>query len=538
MGLTRPPPSPASGTYVRSFGGFAFDPSRGVLLRPDGAEVELRPKSVEVLCALVERGGQVVGRQVLMRLVWPDVFVTDDNITQCITEIRRALGKEAPRLLHTLPKRGYLLVCDNGSTEPPMARNVMPGITYGQRSTSRESVLPDRPSLVVLPFTNLSNDLEQEYFSDGMTDEIIAQLARSRSLFVIARSSSFSYKGRGASVKEIARELGVRYVLEGSVRRGGGRVRVNAQLAEAETEIHIWADRYDRELTDVFSVQDEITRAVATEIAPAISVAERERAIRKPSTNLSAWEAYQRGLWHVSRGSNDDVNVAAEFFRRSVVLDPLFAEPHAMLARFYLTDTTQGSGRPMNEGRTLAESAARAALRLDPDNASAYASLAWIFDHRGNATTALEQAERAIALNVNDPTGYLAKGHVLLFMHRGAEARLALATALRLDPRGASTPQALLHLAISFYLERDHVSAAAAAGQVTHGYPDFARAHTYLAASLGQLGRGEEACEVLREAPPAALAFLEFRVRNRPPWWCPEDHEHLLEGLRKAGWRA
>lgn len=537
MDTTRPPPPGDAASNPLSFGdGFSFEPVRGVLTRPDGTEVSLRPKTGDVLRVLVERGGQVVGREALMQLIWPGVFVTDDNITQCITEIRRALSDAAPRLLVTLPKRGYLLTCESKATAPATDRRVIPGRSQRQPTMKLDFTPSDRPSVVVLSFANLSGDSVEDYLSDGITEDVTARLARSRSLFVIARSSAFSYKGRPVAVKEIARELGVRYVLEGSVRCVGGRVRVNAHLIEAQSEIHIWADTYDRDLPDMFAVQDEITRAVATAIAPAISEAERARAIRKPTTDLSAWEAYQRGLWHVSRGSNNDEDRAAELFRRALALDSTFAEPHAMLARFYLSDTTQGSGRPMDDGRTLAAAEARAALRLDPDNASAYASLAWIFDHRGDAATALEHAERAAALNINDPAGHLAKGHILLFLHQGVEARHALETALRLDPRGASTPQALLHLAISFFLERDYLSATAAAGRVTCEYPDFARAYTYLAASLGQLGRAEEAQEALRMAPPAALEFFKFRVRNRPPWWRQEDHDHLLEGLRRAGW--
>jgi adenylate cyclase len=507
-------------------------------MRPDGTEVILRPKTGDVLRVLVERAGQVVGRETLMQLIWPGVFVTDDNITQCITEIRRALGDAAPQLLATLPKRGYLFTVESKATAPATGRCVIPGPSHRQLTMNQDFTPSNRPSVVVISFTNLSGDPAEDFLSDGITDDVTAQLARSRSLFVIARSSAFSYKGRPVAVREIARELGVRYVLEGSVRRIGGRVRVNAQLIDAQSEIHIWADRYDRDLPDMFTVQDEISGAVAAAIAPAISESERARAIRKPTTDLSAWEAYQRGLWHVSRGSNDDEDRAAELFQRALALDPMFAEPHAMLARYYLSDTTQGRGRPMDEGRTLAAAEARAALRLDPDNASAYASLAWIFDHRGDAATALEHAERAVALNINDPAGHLARGHILVFLHQGVDARQALTTALRLDPRGASTPQALLHLAISFFLERDYLSAIAATGRVTCDYPDFARSYTYLAASLGQLGRVEQAQEALRMAPPAALAFFEFRVRNRPPWCRQEDHDHLLEGLRRAGWQV
>ena len=192
--------------------------------------------------------------------------------------------------------------------------------------------LPDRPSVAVLAFTNMSGDPGQEYFSDGITEDIVTELSRIRWLFVIARNSSFTYKGRAVEVKQVARELGVRYVLEGSVRRNDNRVRISAQLIDAQIGNHIWAERYDRDLTDVFAVQDEIMQAVVSEIAPVISQAERERAIKKPTASLSAWEAYHRGLWYLSRGNDSDFDLGTEFFHKATELDPLFAEPHASLS--------------------------------------------------------------------------------------------------------------------------------------------------------------------------------------------------------------
>ena len=328
---------------------------QGVVLRPDGTKAELRLKAIEVLRTLAERSGRMVSRETLMHAVWPNVFVTDDNITQCVTAIRRALGKDGAALLRTLPKRGYLLVRDGASDEAARAGEAGRNVASGGGTAQPGPSLPNRPSLVVLPFANLSGDPEQEYFSDGVTDDIIAQLARNRSLFVIARSSGFSFKGRAVSVKAIARELGIRYVLEGSVRRDGGRVRISTLLVEAETEIHIWAERFDRSLADVFTVQDEITRAVAIAIGPAISDAERERAIRKPTADLNAWEAYQRGLWHVSRDSNDDINLGLEFFHRAVALDPLFAEA-ARDAGAVLRDEGNEGRRSQNRSRMLERS--------------------------------------------------------------------------------------------------------------------------------------------------------------------------------------
>jgi TolB-like protein len=196
--------------------------------------------------------------------------------------------------------------------------------------------LPDKPSIAVLPFDNLSGDPEQEYFSDGMAEDIITQLSRGHALFVIARNSSFTYKGRAVDVKQIGRELGVRYVLEGSVRRGGERVRISAQLVEAGTGNHIWAERYDRALADVFAVQDEISDAVSAAIGPAVADAEMQRAMRRPPGSLGAWELYQRGMWHMGQRDAAAHDEARRLFERAIELDPMFAAAHAGLSLSYL----------------------------------------------------------------------------------------------------------------------------------------------------------------------------------------------------------
>jgi adenylate cyclase len=184
--------------------------------------------------------------------------------------------------------------------------------------------LPDKPSVAVLPFANMSNDPDHEFFAYGIAEDIITALSRYPSLFVIARNSCFTYKGRAADVKQVGRELGVRYVLEGSLRKAGNRIRVTAQLVEAETGKHVWAERYDRDLTDIFAVQDEITEAATIAIAPAIADAELHRALRKPPESLDAWGAYQRGLWHLSKASAEDNALAEKFFQRAIDLDPMF----------------------------------------------------------------------------------------------------------------------------------------------------------------------------------------------------------------------
>ena len=220
----------------------------------------------------------------------------------------------------------------------------------------------------------MSGDPEQEYFSDGIADDIITELSRIRWLFVIARNSSFTYKGHAIDVKQVGRELGVRYVLEGSVRRGGQRVRVNAQLIDAETGIHVWAERYDRDLADVFAVQDEITLAVTRAIGPAVADAEQRRALRKPPESLGAWEAYQRGLWHLSQRRLEDVPLARSFFNRALELDPTLAAAHTGLASAVsILKSGLFAKRPLAEALRLSGDEAQKALELDPTDAEAHA---------------------------------------------------------------------------------------------------------------------------------------------------------------------
>jgi adenylate cyclase len=376
----------------------------------------------------------------------------------------------------------------------------------------------------------MSGDPAQEFFADGISEDIIAELSRSRSLFVIARNSSFTYKGRAVDVRQVARELCVRYVLEGSVRQSSGRARIVAQLIEAETGNHIWAERYDRAVEDVFAVQDEITSAVVTTIVPAVADAELRRVLRKPPENLGAWEAYQRGLWHASKATAVDNERALDFFRLSAKLDPTFASPHAMLAYYYGWGFASGNVQPVHEILHTAEVEARCAIALDPDDATAHAVLSWAHLCEGDPAAALERAEYAISVAPSDAVAWLAKGRVLVFSGKPGESRSATQTALRLSPRGPVSWIAQLTLTISHYLERDYIATLDTARRTIHAHPDFALPYRWLAAALGR--RTHAAREALQQAIDISP------VNGRPPWLQREDHEHMLDGLRKAGWQG
>ena len=382
----------------------------------------------------------------------------------------------------------------------------------------------------------MSNDPEQEFFADGIAEDIITALSRYPSLFVIARNSCFTYKGRAVDVKEVGRDLGVRYVLEGSLRKSGNRIRVTAQLVEAETGNHVWAERYDRDLADIFAVQDEITEAVTIAIAPAIAQAEQQRAMRKPPQNLDAWTAYQRGLWHWSKATAEETTLAEQFFRRAIDLDPNFAGGYHGLAWAYGFGTTQFQLRTAAETVALAEPLARRAISLDAGDAEARATLGLMFVLKGECEAALVEAERALVMTPNLARAHGTKGVALILSGKPKAGVDSLLTAIRLDPFDPLVPLRLSQVALGLYFAGDYEAASDAGKRVTQSYPDFPASYRYHAAALGQLGRGEEAKEALAKALAAAPSSFNMYVRNRPSWFRPEDHAHMVEGLRKAGW--
>ncbi len=409
----------ATGAVYR-FDRFALYPDRGVLLSAEGQEIALRPKAFTLLHLLVENAGRLLSRDTIMRVVWPDVIIADDGITQCIRDIRQALADDTQRILRTVRQRGYIL-----------AAEVV--VTLVQSNVITQTLqLADKPSIAVLPFRNLSADPEQEFFSDGIADDVITELSRSRALFVIARNSSFVYRGQLADVKQVARELGVRYVVEGSVRRDVGRVRINAQLIEAETGNHLWAERYDREIEHMFAVQDEITLAVISAIQPAVADAEFRRTLRRPPEDLGTWEAYQRGLWHLSRASPTDSILAREFFQRAMALDAMFAPPCAAMAMLYMQEGLSFATHSWPEALKLAGGWAHKAVDIDASDADAQAILAWtaaISD--GPSQESWDGVSLALALNPNSSWANAVKGALLLFSCQPSQARNALSTALR-----------------------------------------------------------------------------------------------------------
>jgi TolB-like protein len=283
-----------------AFGEFTFSDHRKELRR-NGMVVPLGSRALDVLGCLLRQAGKTVDRDALMAAVWPVRVVEEHNLSVQLSALRRALGDGADGFIHTDPGRGYRFIAPVVSVDQVAVPGQEAPPAPGPFAVRLAATRMEKPSIAALPFDNMTADPEQTYFADGMVEDIITELSRSHSLFVVSRSASFLYRGRNHDIRQVAGELSVRYVLEGSVRASASRVRVNAQLIDAETGGHVWAERYDRNITDMFSVQDEITQAVAMAIEPAVHDAEQIRANRVLPENLGAWEAFHRGMWFLDR---------------------------------------------------------------------------------------------------------------------------------------------------------------------------------------------------------------------------------------------
>jgi adenylate cyclase len=476
----------------------------------DGVNVAAR------LEALAEPGGICVSRVVRDQVRDKLSFSFEDRGVQHVKNIAR-------------PVRAYRILLDNTAGSPL-------GTTADAAGAKLLLALPDKPSIAVLPFANMSSDPEQEFFSDGVADDIITALSRYPSLFVIARNSCFTYKGRAVDARQIGRELGVRYLLEGSLRKAGNRIRVTAQLVEAETGSHLWANRYDRNLADIFAVQDEITEAVTIAAAPAIADAEQHHAMRKPPGSLDAWAAYQQGLWYLGKYSADDNALAQRFFQQAIDLDPTFAGGYKGLAIAQAQAAAEFQIGNLSAIQSSVEGLARRAVALDNADAEAHAILSNLLRLRGDHTGALAEAERALAITPNLALAHGTRGSTLIFSGRPKEGLGALETSIRLDPRDPYLAARLNQRALGLYFCREYEAAIEAARGTIRSYPDHPLIYRWLAASLGQIGQIEEAKEALAKAIAVVPGSFDMYVRGRVPWMRPEDHTHMVEGLRKAGW--
>ncbi len=510
-----------------SFDSYVLDSGTRELHR--GSErIPLEPQVFDLLVFLIENRDRVVSKDDLMNAVWRGRVVSESTLTSRINAARKAVGDNgtSQTLIRTFARKGFRFVGALRDERTSAASDASAGATL--------SAPYERPSIAVLPFVNMSGDPEQEYFSDGISEDIITALSKLRWFFVIARNSSFIYKGKSVHLKQVAEDLGVRYVIEGSVRKVGDRVRITAQLNDVASGSHIWAERYDRSLADVFAVQDEITEAIVAAIEPQLYAAENFRAQRKAPDSLDAWDLVMRALSHYWRVTRQDNVVAQALLEKAISIDPHYGQALGVLATSYMFTAHMG-WMDMAAAMAIAERAALAAIRADSEDPWAHNALGhvYLFAHRFDDS--LAEFETALRLN---PNFALAQGYYALslaYSGRWQDADEAARRAIRLSPRDPYLGVYYGVVAYAQYIGRNYQEAIEYARQAIRQRSDFVGGHRVLAAAAGMTGDKALAQSALLELKRAQPNISLEWIAGNMPIRHDAEREHYLDGFRKAG---
>ena len=496
-----------------AFGPFVLDTGAGTLLRGN-VPVAIGHRGLKLLAALVGRPGEILSKAELLEAAWPGTAVEEGNLTVQIAQLRKLLGQPAGdgngggEWIATVPRVGYRFT---GAIE--------------QLGAGRKALpVPGKPSIVVLPFVNVGNDPEQDAFADGLTEDLITDLSRISGLFVIARNSAFAYQGKALAVHEIAAELGVRYLLTGSAQRAAGRVRINAQLVDAASGDHLWAERFDRRLDDVFAVQDEVTARIVEALLGRLNPAPP----RNRTENLEAYNLVVR-----ARRSMDDTTQASReahlMLTRAISLDPGYAEPYRWLAMNHWMGPVH-SGGPTEASREIALELARKAVAIDPNDAGCRWVLAYLLAYERSFAEADQEFARAVELDPNEADAWAALSDIAVLAGRIDEGLEHIRKAFRLNPFAPSWYY--LALGQAQYAARQY-EAAVETLKSEETYRTSSR--RFLAASLAQLGRLDEA---RAEAELFLVGNPDFTIGHwaaTEPFRDAATLEHFVQGYRKAG---
>ncbi|CAN5329431.1 hypothetical protein BH10PSE6_BH10PSE6_30820 [soil metagenome] len=504
-----------------TFGPFLLKLDNGTLLRK-GDPVAVGRRGILLLGALLKRQGEIVTKAELMDAAWPGTAVEESNLSVQIALLRKAIGlaSDGEEWIATIPRIGYRF-----QSVSLVSGNPVDGAS-------------PKSSLAVLPFANLSSDPEQEFFADGLTDEIIATLSKIPGLIVIARSSSFAYKGMPTDVRRIAGDLGTRYIADGSVRTSGGRVRVFAQLSDGVTGSHLWAERYDRELDDIFAVQDEVARKIVTEVSAALSpveIALWPGIAAGGSTNIEAYNCFLHGR-AMQRGATQNLAVferTSDLFRRAIVLDPGYPAPYAALgmalAHAYYNRWTDDPERSLAEAGTLTDEA----IGRDPADPFSHGVAALIAMYRKDFGRWSSEVDEALSLNPNFAPALSLRATLNIYSGSPRAAIHDLERAMRLDPY--FTQGYLHHLGVAYIVAGDYETAAAILRERILLVPDTDMSRAYLSAALGCLGYLDEARQIWGELVAINPSF-SFADRIAPlPFKNPEDLARIAKGIDRAG---
>jgi TolB-like protein/DNA-binding winged helix-turn-helix (wHTH) protein/Flp pilus assembly protein TadD len=533
-----------------SFADFEINAARRELRRA-GNIVHMEPQVFDLLVHLIQNRDRIVSKDELIEAIWQGRIVSEAALSSRISAARRALGDSGndQSFIRTLYKRGFRFVgdIDDASAQPAspgaqqpstqaQAGDVAMLVPELQPSGAGPFPLPDKPSIAVLPFQNMSHDPEQDYFADGLTEDIITGLSRQRWFFVIARNSSFSYKGQSVDVRDVATQLGVRYVLEGSVRKAANRVRVTGQLIDAMNGNHLWADKYDRELADIFALQDDITNRVIGSVAPQILVAEAARVQRRPPQSIDAWDLVMQAVPHMWRMSVREHGRAQELLQQAVERDPSYAHAHALLGWTYITMFNLDTRTPIHEFTDSALSAGARAVALDDEEPWGHLVLGLGLARSRRPEFALDHLTRAVDLNPSFALGHAGLGYALACGGQPERGLEALERAHRLSPRDpflAIYAPVVRYMAL-FALERYKETIAVCRSTIAL-YPNHAGAWRLMTVSLGLLGRTDEAKAALAHTLTLQPDLSSDHVQVNTVYADPADRARFLDGLRKAG---
>jgi TolB-like protein len=519
------------------FADHTLDTERRELRR--GAEsIAVEPQVFDLLVLLVQNRDRVLSKDDLIGSVWGGRIVSDSTLTSRINAARRAVGDSGheQRLIRTIARKGVRFV---GAVHPqPNSAN--PAHTGSSppddvdRQTRQALPLPDRPAIAVLPFINMSGDPEQEYFSDGISEDIITALSKLRWFFVIARNSSFTYKGKVVHMKQVAEELGVGYVVEGGIRKSGERIRVTVQLNDVATGSHLWAERYDRSLADVFALQDEITEAIVAAIEPQLYAAENYRAQRKPPDSMDAWDLVMRALAHYWRVTRQDNTVAQALLEKAISIDPKYGQALGVLAASHTFSAHMGWA-DMATVVPIAERAALSAIQIDSEDPWAHYALGNVYLFLRRFEDSLAEFEIALQLNPNFSPAQGYYGLALAYCGRWEEGEVAARRALRLSPRD---PFAAIYHGIAAYSQfigRNYDEAMRFSREAIRQRSDFVGAHRVLTAAAGMARQDNVAKAALQELARAQPNISLTWIASQMPIKLDADREHYLEGFRRAG---
>ena len=506
-------------------------------LRRAGAMVAVEPQVFDLLTYLIRNRQRVVSKGDLLESVWKGRSVSDSALANRINAARTALGDsgEDQKLIRTLPRKGFRFI--GQVAEETVAEETAEAVATpaGLHPSPRRLALPDQPSIVVLPFVDMSPEQNEGHFADGITEDLITGLARIRWLFVIARNSAFVYKNRAVDVKQVSQELGVRYVLEGSVRRSGQRMRINVQLVDATKGVHEWAERYDRDVGEVFAVQDEITGNVAASVEPHVLAAEGSRAAFISPPDLGAWELVARAQSHFWRLTEPDYETTIACLRHALERSPDFAPAHALLGFALVFAAHMGwvdKGQSVPIGRRHAERA----IALDDRNPWGYSALGYAAMMQRRTEESIAAFRQAVALNPSSAAAHSHLSHGLAFAGLSDEAIKHGETAMRLSPVDPEMARFLGGLAIAHYTARRFDEAVRCTRENLRLRPGFQGAQRLHAASLAQsgcIGEARAFLSIVRRThrPPLTIAW----ARENVPYQTPELIELFVDGLRKAG---